>query len=111
MTVVVRKICRNLSDDLAQLCWRTHISDSVLNLWLLNFSNKVFKKLPLCVTIPHVKSYLNISNGNQDIDNLRFLVFLTAHGYFMIFDYANLTVHSLFCIRNLNVSEFLCYLF
>jgi hypothetical protein len=46
---------------------------------------KVLKKLPLCEKITHVKSYLNVLNGNQDIDNSISLVFLTVHGYLMIY--------------------------
>jgi hypothetical protein len=57
---------------------------------------KVLEKLPSYEKIPHEKSYLNILNGNQDIYNLRFLVFLTLHGYFMIFfGDANLTVQCI----------------
>jgi hypothetical protein len=51
--------------------------------------------LPFCEKIPHEKSNLNILNGNQDIDNLRFLVFLKVHGYLMILGDAILRVHSL----------------
>jgi hypothetical protein len=36
------------------------------------------KKMPLCEKISHEKSYINILNGNQDIDDVRFLVFLTV---------------------------------
>ncbi len=45
--------------------------------------------------IPHEKSYLNVLNGNQDIDDFRFLVFLTVHSYLMIFSDVNFTVRSL----------------
>ncbi len=41
------------------------------------------------------KSYLNILNSNQNIDNIRFLVFRTVRGYPMIFGYVNLTVPNL----------------
>jgi hypothetical protein len=54
------------------------------------------------------QSYLNIVNDNQDIEDLEFLVFLTVHGYLMIFGNANLTVDIL--RRNLNVLESLGYL-
>jgi hypothetical protein len=56
---------------------------------------KVLEKLPLCEKIPDEKSFLDVLNGNQDVDNLSFLVFPTVHGYLMIFGDANLTVHSL----------------
>jgi hypothetical protein len=56
---------------------------------------KVLEKLPLCKKIPHEKSYFNNLNDNQYIDHLRFFVFLTVHGYLMIFGDANLTVQSL----------------
>jgi hypothetical protein len=61
----------------------------------MNFSMKFLEKFPLCEKIPHKKSYLDILNDNQDIDGLRFLVFLTVHSYLMIFSDANLTVNSL----------------
>ncbi len=41
------------------------------------------------------KSYLSILNSNQDLDNLRFLVFITVHCCLMIFTDENLTVHIL----------------
>jgi hypothetical protein len=56
---------------------------------------KVLEKLPLCEKIPHEKSYINVLNSNQDIDNIRFLVFRTVHGHPMIFAYVNLKVNSL----------------
>jgi hypothetical protein len=56
---------------------------------------QVPEKMPLCEKITHVKSYLNILNGNQDIDNLRSLVFLTVHGYRMIYGDGNLTGYLL----------------
>jgi hypothetical protein len=56
---------------------------------------KDVEKLPLCEKIPHEKSYLNVLNGNQDIDGFRFLFFLTVHSYLMIFSDVNLTVRSL----------------
>jgi hypothetical protein len=36
---------------------------------LLNFSIKFLKKLLLCEKIPHERSYLDILNGNQDIND------------------------------------------
>ncbi len=51
--------------------------------------------LPLCEKIPHEKSYLDIWNGNQDINDLRFLVFLTVHSYLTIFGDTNLAVDIL----------------
>ncbi len=41
------------------------------------------------------KSYLNVLNSNQDIDYIGFLVFLTVHGYLIIFGDLDLTVYSL----------------
>jgi hypothetical protein len=41
------------------------------------------------------KSYLSILNSNQDLDNLRFLVFITVYCCLMIFKDENLTVHIL----------------
>jgi hypothetical protein len=43
---------------------------------------------------PHDKFHLTILNRSQDIDDLRFVVFLTVHGCFVIFGDAKLTVHS-----------------
>jgi hypothetical protein len=63
--------------------------------FLLLISLKFLEKLPVCEKIPHGKSYINILNSNQDIYNLKFLVFLTVHSYLIIFGDANLTVHSL----------------
>jgi hypothetical protein len=63
---------------------------------LLNFSMKVLEMLSLCDNIPHQISYLNILNANQYISDSRFLVFLTVHGYLMIFlGDANLLVQRL----------------
>jgi hypothetical protein len=56
---------------------------------------KVLEKLPLYEKIPHENYYLNILNVNQDVNNLRFLVFLIVQSYLMIFGDANLTVDSL----------------
>jgi hypothetical protein len=70
---------------------------------------KVLEKLSLCEKIPAEKSYLNVLNGNQDVDNVRFLVFPTVHGYLIIFGDANLTVHNL-VHKYINVLEFLSYL-
>ncbi len=58
---------------------------------------EVLENLPLYEKIPQVKSYLNILNGtsNQDIEDLRFMVFLTVHGYLTIFRDANIAEHSL----------------
>jgi hypothetical protein len=56
---------------------------------------KFLEKFPLCEKIPHKKSYLDILNDNQDIDGLRFLVFLTVESYLMIFSDTNLAVDSL----------------
>jgi hypothetical protein len=61
----------------------------------VEFSMKVLEKLPQCEKISHVKSYLNILYSNQDTDGIRFLGFLTVHGYPTIFSYVVLTVHSL----------------
>jgi hypothetical protein len=55
---------------------------------------KVPEKLPKCEKIPRQKSYLNILNSNQDINNLGFLVLLTVHGYLLFIGDVNLTVHS-----------------
>jgi hypothetical protein len=41
------------------------------------------------------KSYLNFLNGNQDFNNLRFLVCLTVTSHLMTFGDANLTVQSI----------------
>ncbi len=71
------------------------LKSSMAKKFLLNFSMKVLEKLLLCETILHVKSYGNILNGNQDIDDLRFLVFLTVQGYLMVWGDANLLVHNL----------------
>jgi hypothetical protein len=64
---------------------------------------KVPEKLPLCEKNPPEKSYLNIIKSNQDTDDLRFLFFLTVHGYRMSFGNENLTVNSLkkesICVR------------
>jgi hypothetical protein len=64
-------------------------------MFILNFSMKVLEKLTKCEKIPHVKSYLNILYSKQDTDGLRFLGFLTVHGYPKIFSDVVLTMHSL----------------
>ncbi len=56
---------------------------------------KVLEKLPLYEKNPPEKSYLNIIKSNQDIDDfLRYLIFLTVHGYLTSFSNVNLTVNS-----------------
>jgi hypothetical protein len=49
--------------------------------FVLNFSMKALEKLSLCEKIPHEKSYLDILIGNQDINDIRFLIFLRVHSY------------------------------
>jgi hypothetical protein len=69
---------------------------------------ELLKKLLPCEKIPHEKSYPSILNGNQDIDDLRFLVFSTVDGYLIVFGDANLTVQYIVLnIMNINVLEFL----
>jgi hypothetical protein len=70
----------------------------------------VLEKLLLCEKTPHEKSYLNILNSNQDIDNLRFFAFIIVHGNLMSFGDAILQCIT-FCITNLNMLEFLGQLF
>jgi hypothetical protein len=74
------------------------IGIAFLTLWclkflLMNFTAKVFQKLLLCDKIPHEKPYLSILNSNQDINDLRLLIFLTAHCYLTIFT-ANIVLLS-----------------
>ncbi len=76
----------------------------LLTLWcekflLLNFSMKILEKLPLCDKNPYEKSYLIILHGNQDIDNLRLLVFSTLHGYLTVLFMQTLQCIAL-CKRN-----------
>jgi hypothetical protein len=70
---------------------------------------KLIEPLPLCEKIAYEKSHRSIWNGNQDIDDLRFLVFLLVHGYLMIFGDANLQSIAL-RMWNQDVLEFLGYL-
>ncbi len=44
---------------------------------------------------PSWKILPQIWNSKQNIDDVRFSVFLTVHGYLMIFGDANLTMHSI----------------
>jgi hypothetical protein len=71
-----------------------------LNLWwtkifLGRFSLKVLDKVPLCEKIKHKKSYPIILNGNQDIGDESFLVFLTVCTYLTFLVDIDLTVNSL----------------
>ncbi len=73
----------------------TLVNPLVPQIFLLNFCMKVLQKLPFCEKITHEKFFLEMLNGNQDINDLRFLVFLTVHSYLMIFSDAHLAVDSL----------------
>jgi hypothetical protein len=72
----------------------------VPEIFLLNFSMKVLERLPLCEIIIPEKSYLNILNGNQDMDDFRFMVFLTLHGYLLMMQILQCIA---LCRRNLNL--------
>jgi hypothetical protein len=53
------------------------------------------EKLPLYEETHHDKSYLDILNSNQNINDLRFVIFLIVHSYVVYAGDANITVHSL----------------
>jgi hypothetical protein len=55
----------------------------------------VCRKVALCEKIPHEKSYLSVLDVNEDINDISVFIFLTVHGYLMIFGDDYLTVHSL----------------
>ncbi len=78
-----------------------------LTLWcpryyLVNFSLNVLERLLLCEKIPCKKSSLNILNCNQDIDDLKSLVFITVHGCVQI---------SRLSLKVYEINPFDCFLF
>ncbi len=54
---------------------RFFVNPLVPKIFVVEFFVKVLEKLPFYEKIPREKSYLDILNGNQDINDLRFLFF------------------------------------
>jgi hypothetical protein len=66
--------------------WRPEI-------FFYNFSFKVLYQFTSCEKITHEKSYFNILNGNQEIGDSKFLLFLKLHDYLSFLVEANLQVN------------------
>jgi hypothetical protein len=65
---------------MALLIFTTYILVTIFDpfvpqIFVVEFFFEVLEKLSLCEKLPHEKSYLDILNGNQDINKLRIFVF------------------------------------